>query len=161
MDAAEMSDIRVFEAASPEHYHAARCLLEAYARSLPFDLAFQGFQDEILRLPGDYAAPTGAFLLAERAGQYVGCVALRKIDDATCEMKRLYVVPSERGRHVGRMLAAAVIAAARRRRYSLMRLDTVPSMVEAKRLYESLGFHETVPYRFNPVAGATFMELAL
>ncbi len=161
MDSAERSGVRIAEAELPAHYQAARDLLEQYARSLPFDLAFQGFQEEILELPGEYGPPGGAFLLAERKGEHVGCVALRRIDDATCEMKRLYVVPSERGRHVGRLLAAAVIALARRRGYSFMRLDTVPSMVEARRLYQSLGFHEIPPYRFNPVEGATFMELSL
>jgi len=129
-----------------------RGFLREYADSLGVDLSFQDFESEL-------ADPLGFYelvLLAEG-----GCVALRRIDERTCEMKRLYVRPSARGSGLGRRLAEAVIAEARARGYSRMLLDTLPQMTAAQALYRSLGFRDTEPYRHNPVPGATFLELML
>jgi GNAT superfamily N-acetyltransferase len=134
-----------------------RTLFREYAASLPFALDFQDFDRELADLPGAYAAPRGALLLARGAG----CVGLRPLDETTCEMKRLYVRPSARGTGLGRRLADAVIAEARRLGYAHMRLDTVPGMDSAQFLYERLGFHEIPPYRPNPIPGARFLELEL
>src|SRR5216684_1187421 len=113
-----------------------RALFHEYAMSLPFALDFQDFDDELAGLPGAYAPPRGALLLARGAG----CVGLRPIDETSCEMKRLYVRPSARGTGLGRRLAEAVVAEARRLGYAHMRLDTVPGMDSAQSLYERLGF---------------------
>ena len=140
-------------AARAEDLPLVRELFLEYAASLGVDLSFQDFEHELETLATCYEL----ILLAGADG----CVALRRIDDSTCEMKRLYVRPSARGRNLGRALAEALIAEAQRRGYARMRLDTLPTMQNAMRLYESLGFIDIEPYRFNPIAGSRFLELDL
>lgn len=131
---------------------AVQSLLRDYADGLGVDLSFQDVEPE-------FADPLGFYELVLLADG--GCVALRRIDDSTCEMKRLYVRPSTRGSGLGRRLAEAIIAEARARGYRRMLLDTLPTMTAARSLYESLGFRETEPYRYNPVPGTRFLELEL
>jgi ribosomal protein S18 acetylase RimI-like enzyme len=146
---------------SPLEIDVARELFQEYAASLGFSLCFQGFDKELADLPGEYSPPHGRLLLAVEGEAVLGCVALRQIDERTCEMKRLYVRPAARGLKLGRKLAEAVIAEARGIGYSRMRLDTLPIMKEAIELYRSLGFKDSDPYRFNPIPGAIYMELNL
>lgn len=153
--------LKIRQAQSGEDLEALRALFEEYAASLGFDLSFQDFEEELMNLPGDYASPDGCLLLALREGGAAGCVALRRLSGGVCEVKRLYVRPQFRRLGIGRMLAEAIIAEARRIGYACMRLDTVPSMEAARALYVSLGFREIGAYRDNPIAGAVFMELKL
>jgi ribosomal protein S18 acetylase RimI-like enzyme len=134
-------------------------LFEEYASSLGFSLCFQGFQQEIAGLPGDYAPPRGRLLLARWNGMLAGCVALHPLDTEVCEMKRLYVRPQFRGQGLGKALLNAALAEARALGYRRMRLDTVePIMQDAVRMYRAYGFREIPPYRENPIAGALYME---
>jgi putative acetyltransferase len=153
--------VEIVRAIDAESVDLARTLFREYADSLEFPLDFQGFDAELRRLPGDYAPPRGALLLARIGGRTAGCVGLRPIDLETCEMKRLYVRPAFRGEGVGRALAQAVVDEGRSLGYRRMRLDTVPAMDAAQRLYRSMGFRVIPPYRFNPVAGAVYLELDL
>jgi ribosomal protein S18 acetylase RimI-like enzyme len=133
-----------------------------YARSLTFDLCFQSFDKELARLPGDYAPPEGRLLLAIFEGQTAGCVALHKIENDVCEMKRLYVRPQFRGKGLGKALAERIIHEASEIGYKKLRLDTVePVMRVAVAMYRQLGFQEIEPYRANPIEGALYMELQL
>ena len=138
-----------------------RALLRAYAESLSFGLDFQGFERELAELPGAYAPPLGALLVAHGDGGITGCVALRPLTGDACEMKRLFVLQTARGTGLGRRLVTAVVAEARRLGYARMRLDTTPGMAVAQALYDELGFREIEPYRHNPVAGTKFLELKL
>ena len=140
----------------------ARELFQEYAQSLGVNLCFQNFEQELAGLPGHYAPPDGRLLLAEYDGQLAGCVALHKWDDGICEMKRLYLRPSFRGKGLGRAIAEKIIAEARSIGYRRMRLDTIePLMKDAVEMYRKLGFREIAPYRPNPIAGAMYMELQL
>ena len=133
-----------------------------YASSLGFSLCFQSFDQELAGLPGDYAPPAGRLLLAEYEGKLAGCVALHKIDDEVCEMKRLYLRPAFRGKGLGRVLAEEILRQARAIGYRKLRLDTVePVMKDAVAMYRRLGFREIAPYRENPMAGTLYMEVEL
>ena len=153
---------QIFQATTDEHIEAARTLFEEYAASLGFSLCFQNFDQELKNLPGAYAPPDGRLLLAVENDQLAGCIALRKLDDKVCEMKRLFVRPGYRATGVGRFLAESIIDEARELGYTRMRLDTIPGkMDKAIALYHSIGFVEIAPYTQNPVEGAKFMELKL
>jgi ribosomal protein S18 acetylase RimI-like enzyme len=150
-----------YRADVPGDLPVVRELFEEYGRSLGFDLSFQGFDEELATLPGKYAPPNGTVIIARADGTPVGCVALRRIDQETCEMKRLYVRPAARGLHIGGELARRIIQAAEERGYRSMRLDTLQTMKSAVALYKGLGFQEIAPYIFNPIPGALFMEKRL
>jgi putative acetyltransferase len=155
-------ELQTSQAESPNQIAVVRELFLEYAQSLGFSLCFQNFDQELANLPGDYAPPEGCLLLAMQDGQPAGCVALHKLDDEYCEMKRLYVRPQFRGHGLGLTLAERVIADARQIGYKYLRLDTVePVMQAAVAMYRRLGFREIAPYRPNPIEGALYMELQL
>lgn len=152
----------IIRSATADDLEQVRVLFREYAASLGFDLYFKGFAEELTGLPGRYAPPSGCLLLAEVGGQPAGCVALKKLADGVCEMKRRFVRQRHRGVGLGRVLAERIIGEARRIGYDAVRLDTVPSvMAGAVPLYRSLGFVEIPAYCHNPVPGAMCMELVL
>lgn len=154
----------ISEATSPEDIVAARELFSQYAQSLGFSLCFQGFDQELANLPGKYASPDGRLLLARNEVQntLMGCVALRKLDDEVCEMKRLYVTPDARGHGVGRALVLRVIQDAASIGYLRMRLDTVPGKMDsAIGIYRTFGFQEIPPYNVSPFPGVLYLECDL
>ena len=140
---------------------AVRELLLEYQAALGIDLCFQGFAEELSRLPGEYAAPDGRLYVAWVDDQAAGCVALRPLGAGTAELKRLYVRPMHRGRGLGRRLTLQAIEDARSLGHTRMVLDTLPTMHEAERLYLALGFLQVEPYTANPIPGARFLGLIL
>jgi len=147
---------------SDEDWAHTRAIFLEYASTLQVDLCFQGFDQELTDLPGEYSAPRGALLLAWVDGHLAGCCALRPLDASdyanAAEMKRLYVRSSYRGQGLGRMLTEAILDAARHANYSCVLLDTLDDMESARALYEDLGFYEIPPYYHNPHAGAHYLK---
>ncbi len=145
----------------PKRIDEVRLLIQEYASSLGVNLCFQNFDQEMATLLGDYSPPTGALLLAEDQGKAVGCVAIKKISNEMCEMKRLYVRPNRRGKGVGKLLTETILQKARNFGYKRVRLDTLPSMKEAISMYVSIGFKPIEAYRYNLVEGTLYLELEL
>ncbi len=139
----------------------AKQLILEYAAFLKIDLCFQNFEKELQILPELYGLPDGGCLLAAVDGVPVGCVAFKKLSQDTAEMKRLYVRDSFRGLGIGKQLAYAIVECARERGYAFMRLDTIPQLADAVRLYERMGFYAIPPYTYNPSPDTLYMEKKL
>lgn len=154
--------LQFVQAETPAQIAQARELFLEYAQSLGFSLCFQNFDKELAELPGDYVPPGGRLLLAHYEGKAAGCVALHRLEQGICEMKRLFLRREFRGKRLGRALADRIIAEARQIGYQRMRLDTVESaMKDAVAMYRKIGFQEIPPYCANPVPTALYMELLL
>lgn len=156
-----MAAISVAPATSAEDIAAAKALCIEYAQSLNFSLCFQGFDEEMADFPALYAPPKGALLLGRVDSMPQGVVALKEIAPGICEMKRLYTRPAARGTGLGPLLVEKIVAAGRAIGYRSMKLDTIPAMAAAIRIYEAAGFRETTDYNGNPLPGAKFFERAL
>jgi ribosomal protein S18 acetylase RimI-like enzyme len=156
-----MPPLLIRAADGPADVALARALFEEYQQSLGFSLCFQNFDAELADLPGAYAPPEGRLLLAFSGDEPAGCIALRKIGEEFCEMKRLWVRPAFRGTGLGRRLVETLMADARSIGYRRIRLDTLPSMAAAQSLYLSLGFADIPPYNDHPIEGTRFMEAPL
>ncbi len=161
----ENPQIQIFAPHPASDMQAVREIFQEYADSLGIDLCFQQFEAELTDLPGDYAEPRGALLLATVGGALAGCCALRPLDTAdypnASEMKRLYVRKAFRGFGLGRMLAEAILDTARREGYASVLLDTLTEMNAARDLYADLGFEEIPPYYHNPISGAHYLKVDL
>lgn len=149
----------------PDDLIALRSLFQDYAIRLGVDLCFQNFEAELADLPGDYAEPRGALLMAKVDGAPAGCCALRPLDSVdyanACEMKRLFVRPEFRRLGLGRQLAEEIMELARMADYDCLLLDTLNDMETARALYQELGFEEIPPYYFNPIEGAHYLKVQL
>jgi GNAT superfamily N-acetyltransferase len=155
--------IQFISPASQDEHDIARQIFIEYAQSLKVDLCFQDFDAELHNLPGDYAEPRGALILALVDGEPAGCCALRPLDNVdypnASEMKRLYVRKAFRGFGLGRQLAEVILDAARRAGYGCVLLDTLDDMEAARALYTDLGFEEIPPYYHNPLVGAHYLKV--
>ena len=153
--------IKLLTVENIDHLTHVKALFQEYAGTRPNDPALVDFPKEILNLPGEYAPPGGAIILACLDDKPVGCVAVHKIEDGICEMKRLYVSPRFRRKGQGRALIMAILKEALKMGYSRMRLDSIPGMEISQDLYEALGFYEIPAYRKNPNKGTKYFEIKL
>lgn len=157
-----MNDTGITEASTATDWQAAGSLMREYVDSLPFALDFQDFDRELGELEREYGPPRGAALLVWQHGTPVGVAGIRPLEDGVAELKRMYLRPEARGQGLGRRLAEALVAAARRLGYQRIRLDTDADLMPgAVALYRSLGFRDIPAYRHNPLPGACFLELRL
>lgn len=160
--------IKIRPAIFPQDNSTVSTLFLAYAGSLPVNLDFQNFKNELAGLPGKYAAEEGgavflAYSTAEE--ETVGIVGVRKFtvegsEVPTCELKRLYIAPGSRGKGIAKLLMDAVLAKARELGYKEMLLDTLRSMTSARQLYAQYGFQE-IPAYYASVEAAMFYKLVL
>jgi len=154
--------VKLIQAISSEEIEAIKSLFIEYAESLNFSLCFQDFDKEIESLPGKYSPPEGSLILAKIENEFAGCIALKKIEDGICEMKRLYVKPSHRGKQIGKILVEKIISDAKEIGYKSMRLDTVEGKMDsAIALYKEFGFKKIEKYYTNPEPHTLYMELLL
>lgn len=153
--------IQLIRAASEKEFEDGKILFQQYAQSLSFDLGFQSFDKELDTIATKYNAPEGALLLAYDADKPVACIAVRRLGEDVAELKRMFVNPAYRGHQLGKRLMAGALAEAKDLNYRSIRLDTVPDMQSAIKLYQAFGFVEIEAYRYNPVPGAIYMEKVL
>lgn len=165
MNASRLSKIRLQPARSAEQLESVRALFREYQRSLTIDLSFQGFEEELATLPGEYAEPAGLLVLASVDGVAAGCCGFRPFLHSdhlnACEMKRLFVRPAFRRFGLGRRLIEAIMIGARVAGYTSMLLDTLSDMETARALYQEVGFVEIPAYYHNPIAGAHYLKAVL
>lgn len=151
--------VEIIEAKSKKDLESAAMLFREYQSFLDVDLCFQDFEQELATLPGKYAEPKGAILIAKQGEDVIGCVGVRPIKDNICEMKRLYVKPENQGASAGKLLAESIIKKAKTLGYKKMQLDTLEKLVPALKLYEQLGFKRINPYYANPLDEVVYLEL--
>ncbi|WP_212005342.1 GNAT family N-acetyltransferase [Chitinophaga sp. HK235] len=156
-----MTEIIKVTATDTGNLEQVKLLFREYANWLSVDLSFQQFEEEMVSLPGPYAAPGGALLLAKVDGQVAGCVAVRPFDNTTAEMKRLFVKDAFKGHGVGKALAARAIEESKGLGYKRILLDTLAHMRPAIELYTSLGFQPIAAYYDNPISSAVYLSLNL
>lgn len=155
------SDITYTIAQTGFDFEQAKELFREYVQSLGVDLSFQDFEKELTTIGQQYYQPNGGLILAFKDKQPVGCVGVRKLEYDIAELKRMYVKPACRGYNVGLELLTHSLKLAQELGYKKIRLDTLKNMTRAQSLYQSLGFYEIPPYRFNPLEGAIYMEKSL
>lgn len=124
-------------------------------------LDIQHYDEEVKHLETKYGLPFGRLYLAYYDSSLAGCIGLRKIDEKNCEMKRLYVRPQFRGKHIGDQLVRKIVEDAGEIGYSYILLDTLPFLESALHIYKKYGFYEIESYNGSPVASSVYMRLDL
>lgn len=152
------NSITITIAKTENHFSEAKVLFLEYAKELDVDLCFQDFDQELQEMDIQYNAPGGILLLLENASGFAGCVGFRKVSEEIAEMKRMYIQKEFRGKGWGKRLIEELLEHAKKLNYTSIRLDTLPQMKEAIRLYTAFGFKEIPPYRHNPIEGTKYME---
>jgi GNAT superfamily N-acetyltransferase len=169
------NSIKILNAVSEDHLEQVRNLITTFVKwhlnrhvedtaliNEYFDP--KDFEKELASLPGKYSMPDGSLLLAFYNDQPAGCVALKKLDESSCEMKRMFVYPEFHGKGIGYALAKAIIDEAKKIGYSTMKLDTSVRQIEAQKLYQGFGFKNIEAYYELPDKQKNwlvFMELKL
>lgn len=157
--------IDVRPASGPGDMATVRELFLEYQSDIGIDLCFQGFDEELASLPGDYTSPLGGLFLAFVDDDAAGCCAFRPLPDSdyanACEMKRLFVRRAFRGFGLGRLLVEQILMQAKQSGYDAMLLDTLSDMEAARQLYQEVGFEEVAPYYHNPLPGAHYLKVDL
>jgi putative acetyltransferase len=144
-----------------EEYAAAAMLFKQYAQWLNIDLSFQHFDEELEQLRNMYASPDGGIILCTTPSEYVGCIAIRKIDADIAELKRMYVMPAFQKLGIGNSLLQEALLLAKKYGYKKIRLDTLSNMMPAINLYKQNGFYEIPAYYYNPEETAVYFEKML
>ncbi len=157
----ERRDPNLIICSTPEEYREAQQLIHEYADSLSVDLTHDNFDNEIDNLSNYYGPPTGLILMAKDEGDFVGVVCIRNLGDFVAEIKRMYVKPAFRGKGLGKKLLTRAISEAKGLGYRYLRLDTIPEMKSAIKLFSSIGFYEIEDTGYSPYAGIRFMEYKL
>ena len=124
-------------------------------------LTIQNYDDELKDLSHKYGLPDGRLYLAYSDGVLAGSIALRKIDEERCELKRMYIKPEFRRRGIARTLVKQLINDAKEIGYRSMLLDTLPFLQIAIRMYKNLGFYEIDRYNDSPMDTSIYMKLDL
>jgi putative acetyltransferase len=156
-----MKKIEIKKIESAQDLEEVKQLFREYANFLQVDLCFQGFESELAKLPAKYAEPEGSIYLAKVNEMPAGCIALWKLEDGVCEMKRLYVKPEFQGLGLGKQLANILLEEAKSKGYKKMKLDTLQRLTAANDLYVKLDFTKTIPYNINPEEDVVYYEKEL
>ncbi|MFZ1678661.1 MAG: GNAT family N-acetyltransferase [Saprospiraceae bacterium] len=132
-----------------EEWDEIKGLLLDYRKEFNDSACFTSFEEEMANVEDVYTTPGSQLFIAveESDKKIVGCVAMRTLSPGVAEMKRLYVIPSHRGLHLGENLALEIVNFAEEKKYNRMVLDTMHEMHAAQKLYRQLGFTKTEPYR--------------
>jgi putative acetyltransferase len=152
------AEFRFITACEPDDYLTGKKLFKEYAEGLDFDLSFQDFEQELNEIESQYNLPSGRLVLITHHTGYIGCAGVRKFENKTAELKRMYIQPPWRSHGLGSLLMEKVIGVAWELGYQAIRLDTLSSMTHAAHLYRKFGFYEIPPYRFNPITGVLYFE---
>jgi|SRR5579871_1314688 len=140
------------------HFEDAKNLFVEYSNSLSIDLSFQDFENELKSIAVQYSKPNGALILVYVNDSAIACAGIRKLDDEIAELKRMYVRPEFRGQNMSGQMLVMAINLSKKLNYKRIRLDTLPSMKAAQKLYTAYGFYEIPAYRYNPIEGTVYME---